>query len=416
MKPWKKMLMGLGLGVLVGILIGPKAQYVKPFGTVFLTLLNMLIVPLVFSSMCVGITSISDIRKLGRVGFKTLLLFVVTTMIAIVFGLFAAHFIKPGAGMGLSYSRELALDNTPALSKMFLDLVPTNPIGSLATGNILQVIIFAIFLGLGINFAGEKGKPLARFMESLSEVMFAMTRLVMKLAPFGIFFIMIWVTGTFGVAILFPLLKLIFAIYLASIIHLVVVFGGILIFLAKVRVGPFFKGMGDAIAMAISTTSSSATLPTTLHCVEQNLGVSKNIANFILPLGCTINMNGTAIFQAIAALFIAQCYGIDLTIVNMITIVATATLSAVGCAGIPGAGIVTLSIVLSTIGLPLEGIAIVAGIDRIRDIIGTVLNVLGDGVVAVYVAKSEKEFDETCYNHTVNVSYQEGAMPTESKS
>ncbi|MCC5831425.1 MAG: dicarboxylate/amino acid:cation symporter [Chlamydiales bacterium] len=406
MKLWKKMLIGLTLGTLAGILLGPRAAYLKPFGTVFLGLLNMLVVLLVFSSMTVGVTSINDVRKLGRVGLKTLLLYLGTTALAILFGLLAAKLINPGRGIGLNHGTiDLTIDETPELVNMFMSLVPSNPIGSLANGNILQVIVFSIFLGLGINFAGEKGKPVARLLDSLSEVMFSMTGMVMSLAPYGIFAIMAWVAGTFGVGILLPLLKLVIAHYLVCIIHLILVYGGILLFLAKVRVAPFFKGMTDAVALAASTTSSSATLPATLHCVEENLGVSKNIASFVLPLGSTINMNGTAIFQGIAAVFISQAYGIDLGWESLLVIVVTATLSAVGCAGIPGGGIVTLSIVLGSVGLPLEGIAIVAGIDRLRDIIGTVVNVLGDSVVAVFVAKSEGELDEEKYNSGVYISY-----------
>lgn len=410
MKLWKKMIIGIVLGVLTGIIVGPNAHYLKPVGTAFLGLLNMLVVLLVFSSMTVGVTSINDMRKLGRVGLKTILLYMGTTAIAIVFGLIAAKLINPGIGLGLNHGTDIKIDETPEIINIFLNLVPSNPIGSLASGNILQVIVFSIFLGLGINFAGERGKPIARALESLSEVMFAMTAMVMNLAPYGIFAIMAWVAGTFGFGILYPLLKLVFAHYITCIFHLVVVFGGILMFMAKVKVIPFFKGMTDAITIAASTTSSSATLPAALHCVEENLGVPKNIASFILPLGSTINMNGTAIFQGIAAVFIAQAYGIELSWTSLLVIVVTATLSAVGCAGIPGGGLVTLSIVLGSVGLPLEGIAIVAGIDRLRDIIGTVVNILGDGIVAVYVAKSEGELDEERYNSEVYVSYNQAAI------
>ncbi len=414
MKLWKKMLIGLVLGTIVGIYLGPRAQYLQPFGTVFLGLLNMLVVLLVFSSMTVGVTSINDVRKLGRVGLKTLALYMGTTAIAIVFGLVVAKLINPGMGLGLNHGNvNLTIDETPELVSMFLNLVPKNPIGSLANGNILQVIVFSIFFGLGINFAGEKGKPLARVLESLSEVMFSMTGMVMNLAPYGIFAIMAWVSGTFGLKVLLPLAKLVLAHYLVCCVHLIVVFGGILVFLARVRVGPFFKGMTDAITLAASTTSSSASLPATLHCVEENLGVSKNVASFILPLGSTVNMNGTAIFQGIAAVFISQAYGIDLGWESLLVIVVTATLSAVGCAGIPGGGIVTLSIVLGSVGLPLEGIALVAGIDRLRDIIGTVVNVLGDAVVAVYVAKSEGELDEEVYNSGVYISYDQKPVATQ---
>ena len=417
MKLWKKMLLGLILGTIAGIFLKEKASYLKPLGTVFLSLLNMVVVLLVFSSMTVGVTSINDVRKLGRVGGKTFFLYMLTTAVAIILALIAAKLINPGVGIGLAHDDvSLNLDGTPELLTLFLNLVPSNPIGSLANGNILQVIVFSIFLGLGINFVGEKGKPVATFLESLSEVMFEITAMVMSLAPYGIFAIMAWVAGTFGVAVLVPLLKLLFVHYLVCSFQLIVVFGGILLFGAKLRPGPFFKGMTDAITLAASTTSSSATLPATLHCVEENLGVSKNVASFVLPLGSTVNMNGTAIFQAVAAVFIANAYGIELSIQNLLLIVVTATLSAVGCAGIPGGGIVTLSIVLGSVGLPLEGIAIVAGIDRVRDIIGTVVNVLGDGVVSLYVAKSEGELDIERYYSGEYVSYDHAVKPRESVS
>lgn len=407
MKLWQKMLLGLGLGIVTGILLGPKASYLKPIGTVFLGLLNMLVMLLVCSSMTVGVTSIRDSKKLGRVGLKTLGLYIATTAIAIVFGLLIAKLINPGMGIGLSHdSTQVSANQRPDILSVFMSLVPSNPIASFANGNILQVIVFSIFLGLAITFAGEKGKPFLKVITSFSEVMFSMTGMVMRFAPYGIFAIMAWVSGTFGVAILLPLLKLVAAHYIACGLHLVIVFGGLLRFFAKVRVRPFFKGMTDAITVAASTTSSSATLPASIHCVEENLGVSKNIASFVLPLGSTINMNGTAIFQGIAAVFIAQAYGIELTLMSLLIIVVSATFAAVGCAGIPGGGLLTLSIVLGSVGLPLEGIAIVAGIDRIRDIIGTVVNILGDAVVAVYVAKSENEFDEEKYNSSVYVSYE----------
>lgn len=413
MKLWKKMLLGIALGILAGVILGPKAQYIKPIGTMFLSLLNMLVVLLVFSSMTVGVTSINDVRKLGRVGLKTMGLYLGTTIVAIVVGLCFAKLFNPGKGIGLSGGTAgINIEESPDMLNLFLALIPDNPIGALANGRILQVIVFSVLLGLAINFAGEKGKPVARVLESLSEVMHKMSSMVMKLAPYGIFGIMAWVAGTFGLGILYPLLKLLIAHYLACSLHMLVVFGGILVFMAKVKPSLFFKGMGDAIAVAASTTSSSATLPASIHCTQENLGVSKNIAGFVLPLGSTVNMNGTAIFQAIAAVFISQAYGIELGWDSLATIVIAATLSAVGCAGIPGAGIITLSIVLGSVGLPLEGIAIVAGIDRVRDIIGTVVNILGDAVVAVYVAKSEGELDEKRYNSGEIVSYDQRAAST----
>jgi DAACS family dicarboxylate/amino acid:cation (Na+ or H+) symporter len=407
MKMWKKMAIGIVLGILTGLVLGPKAQYLKPIGGIFLGLLNMLVVLLVFSSMTVGVTAINDLKKLGRVGLKTMGMYLATTMIAIVIGILFAKLINPGRGIHLTHDdMKVTIDNTPEILNLILSIIPENPINALAHGKILQVIFFSVFLGLAINMAGEKGKKLAGVLESLSEVMFGMTAMVMKLAPYGIFAIMAWVAGTFGLGIFYPLLKLLVAHYLACMLHMVLVFGGILFFMARLKPSLFFKGMGDAIALAASTTSSSASLPATIHCTQENLGVSKNISSFVLPLGSTVNMNGTAIFYAIAAIFISQAYGIELGWENLIVIVVSATLSAIGCAGIPGGALVTLSIVLGSVGLPIEGIAIVAGIDRLRDIIGTVVNVLGDAVVAVYVAKTEGELDEKQYNSGLIVNYE----------
>lgn len=406
MKLWLKILIALMLGVCTGVFLGPQAEYLKPIGTLFLSLINMIIVPLVLASMTVGVTSIHDPQKLGRIGIKTLVLYLVTTVIAIMIGLAAAKVFVPGNGMNLTFSGSVKTEAHPTLGEIIVSIVPTNPMASLAQGNILQVIFFAIFLGLSINFAGKRGRPVLEFMESLADVMYRMTTLVMEFSPIGVFAIMAWVAGTFGIQVLYPLFKFLLAYYFACGVHVLVVFFGMLMGLAKLSPWPFFRGMNDATMLAFSTSSSSATLPVSMHCVQRNLGVSKNITNFMLPLGATINMNGAAIFQGMASLFVAQAYGIELGWHSLLTIVVTATLSAIGAAGIPGTGFIMLSAVFSSVGLPIEGLALLAGIDRIREMGSTVLNVLGDAVCAVYVAKSEGELDERQYNHTELVAFE----------
>lgn len=403
MKLWIKILIALFLGVITGFLLGPNAEIFKPIGSVFLSLINMIIVLLVLSSMTVGITSIHDPQKLGRVGIKSLLLYLFTTVIAIILGLLFAWIFQPGAGLGFHPAGEIHLSEPPTISQVILSLVPTNPIASLVNGNILQIIVFAVFLGLAINFAGEKGRPLLEMLESLAEVMFRLTSIIMEFSPIGVFAIMASVTGSFGVAVLLPLLKFLLVYYLACAVHIGTVFCGMIRGLAGLNPLPFFRGMGDAIMVAFSTCSSSATLPVSMHCVQKNLGVSKNITSFVLPLGSTLNMNGAAIFQGMSTLFIAQAYGIHLEWQAIITIVVTATLSAVGAAGIPGTGFIMLSVVFSSAGLPIEGLALLAGIDRVREMVSTVLNILGDAVVALYIAKQEGELDERQYNHEVLV-------------
>lgn len=399
MKLWVKIIIALVLGVITGIVFGPRAEILKPIGTIFLNLINMIIVLLVLSSMTIGITSIHDPEKLGRVGLKTLIVYAITTMIAIGIGLFFAKILHPGKGINLVQTGEIVVQPPPGLGQMFLSIIPRNPVASLVEGNVLQIIVFSIFLGLSINFAGEKGRPVLEFLESLADVMYRMTSIIMEFSPIGVFAIMASVAGSFGVSILLPLLKFLIVFYTASFLHLTIVFCFILWFLAKLHPWPFFRGMGDAIMVSFSTSSSSATLPVTMHCVQENLGVSKNISNFVLPLGSTVNMNGAAIYMGMSVVFIAQAYGIHLDWYSLITIVLTGTLSAVGAAGIPGSGFIMLSVVFTAVGLPLEGLALLAGIDRIREMGSTVLNILGDAVTAVYVAQKEGELDEGQYYH-----------------
>lgn len=402
MKLWMKILIGMFLGLIAGALLGPKGELLKPVGDVFLNMIGMLIIPLIFSSMAVGITSIRDTKKLGRVGAKALLLYLTTTAIAITIGLFFAFLFKPGLNMGLegfgqvsqSVSRE-----TTSFTQLIFNIVPSNAFEAFASGNILQVIVFAVFVGLAIQFTKKKAEPLLNFLESVSEVMYSLTNIVMKFAPIGVFAIMASIAGKFGFQVLLPLAKLLGTIYVAAFIQFFVLFSIILVFFCRLNPIPFFKGMVEAIVVAFSTSSSSAAVPVTLHCVVHNLGVSKNIARFVIPLGSTINMNGTAIFQGIASVFIAQMYGIDLSLQSIIIIVVTATLSAIGAAGIPGAGFLILSMVLKSVGLPLEGLAIIFAIDRLRDMVGTVVNIVGDAVVAVYVAKSEGELNIRQYEN-----------------
>ncbi len=398
-------------GLIFGSLLGPKAEYLKPVGEIFLHSIGMVIIPLIFSSVVVGITSIKDLKKLGRVGAKTLGLYLATTFVAIFIGLFFAYLFKPGMNVGFVPVQALeSPGDLTGFSDMLLNAVPKNPFAAFSEGNVLQVIIFAVFLGLAIQVTGEKGNALKSFLESTADVMYSLTGIIMKFAPIGVFAVMTSVSGTFGFSILWPLAKLLGTIYLASFVQFFLVFGSILVFLCRLNPLPFFRGMAEAVVFAFSTSSSSATVPVTLHCAHKNLGVSQTIARFVIPLGSTVNMNGTAIFQGIAALFIAQMYGVELGYEKIMIIVVTATLSAIGTAGIPGAGFFILSMVLKSVGLPLEGIAIIFAVDRLRDMVGTVINIVGDAVVAVYVAKTEGELDPDRYYHDEIVVLQKNKL------
>ncbi len=404
MKLWMKILIGIALGILAGALLRENAIYLKPLGTIFLSLIGMIVPLLILSSVAIGVTNIHDPATLGRVGGRTMLIYFITTFIAISIGIFLANLFALGSTIHLDYT-EIAPSKPLSMQEVLLSIIPTNPIAALVSGNIVQIIVFAMLLGLAINFSGQKGKPLNAFLESLADVMYRLTSLVMTFAPIGIFGITAWVAGSFGITVLIPLLKFLGVYYLACAFQMFGVYGFLLKVLARLPLLPFFKGMGDTIMMAFSTGSSAASLPVALHCVQENLGASKNIAGFVLPLGITMNMNGTAIFLAMSSVFIAKVYNIPLDFAAYFKLVLTATLSAIGTAGVPGAGFIMLSTVLTSLGLPLEGLALLAGIDRVRDMVTTVLNILGDAAVTIFVAKMEGELDEQKYHNLELVKF-----------
>jgi Na+/H+-dicarboxylate symporter len=395
---WKKILIGLVVGIGAGLLFGPKAAYVKPVGDVFIAALKMLIGPLVFSSLTSGVISMSDLKKLGRVGVKTIVYFLVTTAFAVSLGLVLGTVFHPGTGITLVSSAPLNPVAPPRIIDTLVALVPSNPVQAFATDNILQVIVLALLFGLAINLAGEKGKPVAAFINSLTEVMFELTAMVMAFAPFGVCALIAWVSGMYGPGVLLPLGKVILVMYAGCLLHGIIIYGGIIALIGRLNPVRFFRGMLDAQLVAFSTASSAGTLPVNLRCTQQNLGVSEGISSFVLPLGATLNMDGTALYQGVTALFVAQVYGIELTSSQYVTIIISATLASIGTAGVPGAGMIMLSLVLGSVGLPLEGVALIAGVDRVLDMARTTVNITGDAAGSVVIAKSEHELDMDTYN------------------
>jgi Na+/H+-dicarboxylate symporter len=395
---WQKILGALVLGLITGIVFGESAQVLKPLGTLFINLIKMLIVPLVFVTLVTGIIAMEDLKKMRRVGIKTFLIYIVTTAIAITIGLIVGIVLEPGAGVTLDATKNMAVTQAPALIDTLLNIITKNPFSSFANGDILQIIFFAIILGVSINLSGDKGEPAKKFFNSIAEAMYKMTEIVMGFAPFGVFALMAWVSASYGMDVLLSLGKVIFAVYLASLIHLLFTIGGGISIFAKLNPIRFFKGIIAAQTVAFTTTSSSGTLPiTTQNCVK-NLGVSKPVASFVLPLGATINMDGTALYQGVCAMFVAQAFGVQLGMQEYMMIILTSTLASIGTAGVPGAGLIMLTLVLTSVGLPIEGVAIIAGIDRILDMARTTVNVTGDAMTSVLIAKSENELDEEIYN------------------
>ncbi|RVU31130.1 dicarboxylate/amino acid:cation symporter [Neptunomonas marina] len=396
---WKKILIGMVLGGIVGAVMGPDAEVLKPIGTLFINAIKMLIVPLVFCSLVVGVTSMQDTRKMGRIGLKSVVLYLGTTAVAISIGLGLATVLTPGAGLDMAVTEAApAAKEAPTLVQTLLNMIPKNPISALAAGNILQIIVFALGLGVALTLCGEKAEPAIKVFESLAEAMYKLTELVMKLAPYGVFGLMAWVAGKYGMDILLPLIKVIAVAYIGSIIHVLVFYSGMVSVLGRLNPVRYLKGLVNPAAVAFTTTSSSGTLPATIKAAREEMGVSKGISSFVLPLGATINMDGTALYQGVCALFIAQAFGIDLAFSDYLLIIMTSTLASIGTAGVPGAGLIMLSLVLTTVGLPIEGLAIVAGIDRILDMARTSVNVCGDLMVSVLVGKSEDELDEAVYS------------------
>lgn len=397
MKLWAQIVIAIVLGTGCGLILGPNAAHLKPIGTLFLNLLSMLIVPLIFASMTCGIVNMSDSGKLGRCGLTALILYGVTTLIAIVFGITLSSWLNLGQELHLAQAVVLETKPLPTVTELITTLVPKNPIHAFAEGNVLQIIVFSIFFGVSLNLAGQKAKPIVDILQALNSVMFRLTSIVMAFTPIGVFALMAWTTGSFGLDVLVPVIKFLLSYWFACLVFAFVVFCGILKFLAKLSPWPFFKNMGTVVATTSSTCSSSASLPVTMQVVEEKLGISKSLTNFIMPLGCSLNMNGSALFQAMSALFLAQAYGIELHTPQLIALVTTVLMATLGTASIPGAGLLMLSMVFASVGIPLEGIAVLAGIDRLRDMATTTLNITGDAVCAVYVAKRENELSLTTY-------------------
>jgi Na+/H+-dicarboxylate symporter len=395
---WKKIVIGMILGMFIGVYLGADAQILKPIGDLFLNAIKMLIMPLVFCSLITGVTSIRDGKTMGRIAAKSISIYLLTTAIAISIGLAGAIFIAPGVGlvMDLPTTTGVTAENTPFLTTL-VNLIPNNPIDALASGNVLQVIVFAIALGISLSLSGEKGKPAIQIFESLAEAMYKLTSLIMVLAPYGIFALVAVVAGKYGLDILLPLIKLIGVVYLCCLIHVLVVYTGALKVLGRLAPIHYLKAIANPAAVAFTTTSSSGTLPVTIRTAQEELGVSREISSFVLPLGATINMDGTAIYQGVAAVFIAQLFGVTLELQDYLMIIMTSTLASIGTAGVPGAGLIMLSLVLASVGLPIEGLAIVAGIDRILDMARTSVNVCGDLMVSLLVSRSENNLDEAIY-------------------
>lgn len=412
-----QIVIGLVAGALTGGLVNAAApeavtivtEYIRPVGTIFIRLITMVAAPLVLASLIVGASSISDPASLGRIGVKTLGLYLVTTSIAITIGLGLASIVRPGAGVPEEASAQLlanfSAEATSRLSdaesvsfvQQLVNLVPTNPFAALASGDMLQIVVFALIIGVALSLIpAAKAEPVIRFFDGFTDVLIKVVDLVMKLAPYGVFALVAAVTAEFGFGILSTLGWYAVTVLLGLVLHTLGVYGLLIRLFARgrVAVGRFFREMSAVQLLAFSTSSSAAMLPFNMETVRDKLGASERVTSFVLPLGATVNMDGTALYQGVAAVFIAQVYGLPLTIGEQLTIVLTATLASIGTAAVPGAGLVMLVIVLQSVGIPVEGIALILGVDRILDMCRTVVNITGDAAIAVSVAATEGELGD----------------------
>lgn len=407
MKLYTKISIGLVAGVVFGLILGPKAVVIEPIGRAFIRLITMVVVPLVFASLVVGSASLGSLKRLGRIGGKTIVYYMLTTAIAITIGLIFANIFKPGTGLDENVKTQL-LQNyqqttqeqlakaKPKVTDVLLQIIPTNPIRAMADGDMLGLIFFSLSLGIALTYLpSSRSEPLIKVFDGLNEAVIQLVHLIMKVAPYGVFALIAAVTGRFGYQILLTLIKYSIVVLIGLLVHLSGTYSLSVRLLGRINPLKFFKGMRSAQLVAFSTSSSNATLPVNMKCCQENLGVPKEITSFVLPLGATINMDGTALYQGVAAVFIAQVYGIPLNLMDQLMIVLTATMASIGAAGVPGAGIITLTLVLQTIGIPLEGIGLILGVDRILDMCRTVINITGDATCAVFIARTEKSDSST---------------------
>ena len=404
-----RILTGMGLGLAFGVLINltvADQAWAQDFlidgirgvlGEIFVRFLSMLVVPLVFVSLITGVSSLSDPKKLGRVGGKALALYMATTGMAIVLALSAAVIVQPGVGASPEQTVERQIAAQPSFGEVLTNMVPRNPVQAMAQGEMLPIIVFAVLIGLSIALAGKPGERIGQFFSDFNVVVMRLVGFVMLLAPYGVFALIAVLGATTGLSTFVGVLKYVLLVLFILILHASVTYSLLLRFVGGLNPWVFFSKMRAVLAFAFSTASSGATIPVTLKTVEQRMGADNKVASFTVPLGATINMDGTAIMQGIAAAFIAQYFGVDLSLSQYLMIVVMVIIASVGAAGVPGVGLILLAGVLAQVGLPAEGSALILGVDRLLDMTRTAVNVTGDAMVTTIVAKSEGELDLTVF-------------------
>ncbi|MDA7795250.1 dicarboxylate/amino acid:cation symporter [Porticoccaceae bacterium] len=407
------MLLGMLVGVMLNILFSsslisqPSIEWLHTnlvfglfdtVGQIFVRSLKLLVVPLVLVSLICGVSSLGNNSRMGAVALKTVVLYLVTTAIAISLAILTAVIVQPGVGIDLALASEFVAKEAPPLKQTLINIFPSNPVESMANGATLQIIVFALLFGFAVTKAGEQGQRIISFFNDLNAVIMKMVMMLMLIAPFGIFCLLAKLFADVGVGMIMSLGKYFLTVLFVLLLHSLGVYSLLLKFFTGLSVKTFLSKLRPALALAFSTASSGATMPVTMRTVEQRLGVSKSVSSFTVPLGATINMDGTAIMQGVATVFIAQAYNIGLTFEGYLAVVLTATLASIGTAAVPGVGLVMLVMVLNQVGLPVEGIGLIIGVDRLLDMTRTATNVTGDAMVTTVVASSEGLVDKTVFD------------------
>jgi len=407
-----KVLIGMAIGIIVGLVINlmgmnGTGSFVNEYvvngffhiiGKMFVTSLKMLVVPLVFFSLITGVLGIGDISALGKVGGKAFALYMLTTAIAIAVGIGIAATIGIGEGVNMTSTASFTAKEAPALSAVLIDIIPSNVINAMALGKMLQIIFFSILVGISILMVGKKAEPVVELIEIGNEIMMKMVNIVMAVAPYAVFALLAKAIANLGLGLLADLAGYVLVLISALMIHLFITLMSILKVFSGMSPAIFLKKMRETQIFAFSTSSSNATIPVTLRAVTDRLGVNNSVASFTVPFGATINMDGTAIMQGVATVFIANAYGVDLGITGYLTVILMSVLASIGTAGVPGVGLIMLSMVFTQVGLPVEGIGLILGVDRLLDMIRTAVNVSGDAAVSVIVAKSEGKLNMDIFN------------------
>lgn len=411
-------LIALALGIVSGVVINEfftSSDFVMNIlvggvftviGDLFLNAIKMLVVPLVFVSIALGVATMGDMAKLGRIGIKTISYYMLTTAFAIVIGLVVANIINPGVGLDMSkvvFVETTTTETTVSLADTITNIIPSNVFQAFYNGDMLQVIFFAVFFGVGITSLGDKVKKLHIIFEELNDIFLQMLMILMQFAPVAVFSLIITTFATLGIEAIIPVFSYVFTAIFAMFLQVLIIYSLILVVLGKLNPLKFYKKLRPAMGFAFSTASSAGTIPVNKKCVEESVGVDKEISSFVLPLGATINMDGTAIMQGAAVVFIAQAVGVDLTASDYLTVILTATLASIGTAGVPGSGVIMLSMVITQVDLPIEAIGVIMGVDRIVDMFRTTVNITGDAICATVVARSENALDDEIFNQEIEI-------------